>query len=199
MEENSFRLIKFSVLLVVVLIVGLVFGSLMRSFFSRADVEGVSYQDGYRAGFDAAKKLVEKSSLGGMLRSNQDPRMLSGTVIAKGDTTLTIHTTSSDPFMDPSLSDRVVRVDASTKITRFIQKDPETYQKEVDAFMKAVQAGASSPMEQLTLFTQTGEDFKSIEAGDILVVMASQDIQSMKEFTVREIRIPVPGSLSPAK
>jgi hypothetical protein len=175
-----------------ILIIGIIIGAFAGPYFPFSSSSSSSYQ----AGFNAAKDLVEQSSLGSMLRGSDDVRTLSGTVTAVNGTSIMLHTVSKDPFADPSLGDRTILVNTSTKIFEFTQKDPKVLQSEMAAFTKAAQSGSSVPFKEGTQpavppapFVQTATDVTSITVGSVLTVTALENIKSMKEFTASEIQI----------
>jgi hypothetical protein len=177
--------------LVVGMITGVVFDPYLPAPLSNTE-------RGYQNGFSAAKSLVENSAIGStLLRTPEDIRTLSGMVTVVNGNTITLHTISNDPFADAALSDRMVTIDASTKIVALTQKDPKTLQGEMAAFAKASPASATPPAP----FTQTPADRSSITVGTTLSVTAPENIRSTKEFTASEIMISTqvtPSQLPPA-
>lgn len=145
-------------------------------------------QAGYQDGFTAAKALVENSNLGALIRTPDDIRSLAGTVTAVNGERLTLHLVSNSPFDDPALADRTVLVASSTKITKFVLKDPKVFQSELAAYTKTKSAPPPVP---LTVATITLSDIK---IGDSVLVTASGNIKSRKEFTAVSIQDqPRPG------
>lgn len=145
----------------------------------------------YKAGFEAAKKLVEDSPLGAMFKTPDDVRALSGIVTGISGKTITLHTQSQNPFEEASLRNRMVTVTADTKITKLTQKDPKAFQVEMDAFMKKMQAGRASleatiPPEP---FIRASAVLADVATGDTLNVVASENIKTKGEFTATEIQI----------
>lgn len=145
------------------------------------------YHTGYQSGFNSAKSLVENSSLGAMLRTPDDIRILPGTVTTVGTDRITIHSTSNNPF-DP-FSDRTVLITTSTKITKFTQKDPAMFKTEMDAYTKATKSASKvTPPEFFTITAITPADIK---VGDTVMVTATDNIKSQKTFTASFIQIQV--------
>lgn len=163
---------------VLIFIVGIAVGAFVSFYFYSPS--------SYQAGFDAARNLVENSSVGGVFRTPDDIRILSGTVTAINGTSITLHTVSNNPFDDPSLNDRIILVASSTKIFEFTQKDPKVFQSEVAAFTKTAQSASSTSP---TFFSLTATDLTRIKVGDALSVTALKNIKSVKEFTASEIQI----------
>lgn len=156
-------------------------------YFKQAPVDSPNT---YQAGFDAARKLVEQSSVGPMLQVATEVHVLFGTVTTVNGNSITIHTQSMNPFDDPSLADRTILVNANTKIYKLFQKDPKTMQTEMASFAKTIQSNKSgtltTPPEP---FVRTSTDISSIVVGDILNVTAIENIKTIKEFLASEIQI----------
>jgi predicted permease len=143
-------------------------------------------QMGHQAGFNEAKSLVEQSTFGNLFRGPDDVRTLSGNVIAINNSNITLRTVSNNPFTNPSLINRTIIISTSTKIIEFKQKDPTIYQSEVDAFQKTTQLSSSVPPNP---FIQTATNLASIKVGSALIVIAGENIKSIKEFVASEIHI----------
>lgn len=152
-----------------------------------ASIGGGTYQEG----FETAKNLVLNSPMGMMFRAPDDIRAISGTVTTVGGNSIVIHTQSQNPFDDPALFDRTIVLKKDTKITKVTQEDAKVLQAKMDAFMKNIQAGKSAgatppmPLEP----TRTTVSVSSIAVGDILTVIAVENVKSMKEFSATEIQI----------
>ena len=142
----------------------------------------------YQAGFDAAKKRVEESNLGGILRTPEDVRSLTGFVMAINGNRLSLHTQSMGPFDDPALDDRIVVVNGDTKITTLLPKDIKVFQAELANFSKNQQLGKNTaqPPEP---FTQALASVSSIMVGDPLIITTLENIRTKNEFTASEIQI----------
>lgn len=146
-----------------------------------------NYKKGYQAGFDAAKMLVASSSVGAMFTTPADIRTLSGVVIAVNGSSITLRISSTDPFADPALADRIITVDANTKIVALTQSNQKVFQAEMDAFVKASQTGASTTPP--TPFTQSVSDLASIKTGEAITATAVTNIKTSRQFTASEIQI----------
>lgn len=149
-----------------------------------------THRASYQSGFNAAKSLVEQSSLGAMLRTPDDIRILPGTVTAVSSDRITVHTVSNNPF--DSFTDRTVLIDASTKITKFTQKDPAIFKTEMDAYAKAVKAAPKgTPPANPELFIIAAITPADIKVGDAVMVTAADNIKSQNTFTASFIQIQV--------
>jgi len=156
-------------------------------------------QRSYQSGFDAAKTLVENSSLGVLLGTTSDVRSLAGTVISVDGNKLTLHVKSTNPFDDPALADRTVIVDTSTTVVKLIPRDLKVYQAEVDSYLKtqgtATSTGATKPTTALpSAFTQTPASAADIGTGDSIRVLTSENVKTLKEFVASGIQIQSKGS-----
>lgn len=145
----------------------------------------------YQAGFSAAKTLVENSSVGRLLGTNaNNVYTLSGTVSAVSGTGFMLHVQSMDPFADPALADRTVLVGSSTEVTKLVPKDPKTLQSEMDAFTKATQAGGDvSKIIPPTPVSSLPSSISDIANGDFVIVTTTEDISSLKTFSVAQVQI----------
>ncbi len=183
-------------------IVGVVIGlGLSFVFFKQAPVVPPSDDNTYEAGFNAAKKLVEESTLGNMIRIPDDIRTFAGTVTAVEGNRITVKgQLSMDPFADPALNDRTIVITKDTKIFKLVQKDMKTFQAEIDSFMKKTQkatTGTPSPILPPEPFMRTSTDVTSIIVGSQLNVTATENIKTVKEFSVSEIQIQENLSVQP--
>ncbi len=169
------------------LVIGLIIGA--GASFAFLKSSPTTGNDSYQAGFDAAKQLVLDSSLGGMFKTPDDIRSLSGTVTAISGNQLTLHTQSTNPFDDPALADRTVLINASTTVVKLAQKDPKTFQTEMNAFMKATQSGTSQPATPPEPFTRVPATVADIAVGNVVTVSAADNVKTAKSFTASQIQI----------
>ncbi len=151
---------------------------------------------GYQAGFDAAKTLVENSSLGSFFQTPADVRMLSGTVTAINGNRITFHIQSTNPFDDPTLADRVASIDASTAITMQTRKDQKTYQAGISALVQVHTVAASTTAAIISPFVTTSASISDIKVGTSVNVSAAENIRSLGEFTASAIQIIPPIRMS---
>lgn len=172
-----------------VLIVGLVVGMGASSVYFKQAPAGT--ENTYQAGFDAAKKRVEESSFGMMIRTPDDIRALSGTVTAVSGNRITIHTQSINPFDAPALLDRTIVITKDTKIIETSQGDMKAFRVEMEAFMKKTQAGRGTGATRPSLPAPVSVtvDILSIKIGDTLTVTAVENIRATKEFSASEIQV----------
>lgn len=98
-----------------------------------------------------------------------------------------------NPFDDPSLGDRTVIVNGNTKITKLLPKDPKVFQAEMDTFIKNVKQGKAltSGVTPPEAFIHVPGAVTDIIVGDVLGVTATENINSVKEFTAGEVKIQV--------
>ncbi len=143
----------------------------------------------YQEGFDAAKKTVLESSLGGIFTTPEDIKTLLGNVTAIDGNRITIKVQSNNPFDDIALGERTVFIDNDTRIYSLSQKDPKVMQSEMDEFMKAVREGKNSPPPQP--YASSKASIEEIKIGDIINVTATNNVKTLAEFTASEIQIEV--------
>lgn len=168
------------------LLVGAIIGAVVDPYLP---VSLSNTQKGYQSGFNAARTLVENSSVGKFLATPDDVHTLTGAVTAVSGNRVTIHLQSANPFDDPTLADRTIIVDASTTVTKLIPVDPKVLQAEMSNFIATTQGTTTSTKEPPASFTATDASVASIEVGDSINVSAPENIKSMKEFTASSITI----------
>ena len=175
---------------VVLVVVGLVAGVFAAPY--------VNPGNSYKAGFNAAKELVQKSSIAPMLQDHGPTDMLSGQVTAINGTSFTMHVQSQDPFYDQSLLERTVATSQSTKVIVITQKDQKTFQSEMEAFSKTTSSNSAGAIATPpSPFTSTESSISSLAVGDFVVVTSSQDISKAKDVSASQVQIQS-GNAKPA-
>lgn len=180
---------KCVVVSIATLIVGGIIGMSAGSYLPRGVVA-----DRYQEGFDAAKKLVLDSPAGGMFKTPDDMRNVSGTVTAINGNKITLHTQFVNPFADQALADRTIIIIPSTKISKLTPKDPKVQQAEMEVFIKKIQSGtpdktAKTPLQPPAPFVTTPGTIADIAKGNIINVIAGENIKASKEFNAGEIQV----------
>lgn len=153
----------------VMLVVGLVAGVFASPYlpFSVSNAK-----NDYEAGFNAAKALVENSTIGATFKTPDDVRSLSGTVASVEGNSIALHLFSSNPFDDQALLDRTVLVAPATQIFKLALEKPK------GTTTTAVQS-----------FIPTKVDISAVKIGDTLMITAPENVKTLKEFTASEIQI----------
>lgn len=141
----------------------------------------------YQAGFDAARKIVEESSIGPMIQATADVRAVSGTITAINGDRIAVRIQSMDPFMDPALLDRTIIVAKDTSIVNLSPKDQEVMRAEMEKYMKSSQPG--TPNLPPDPFTRVNASLSDLAVGGVINVTVTENIKAIKEFTAREIQI----------
>jgi len=165
----------------------------------------------FQAGWEAAKKRLADSGFAAPM-ANLEINNVSGQVTAIQDNAITLKIRPLEPLADPSLDERIVKVDANTKIYTLEQKDQAEYQKEMADFDKKMQeqlknppkpgetpaaaAGAIMPPE---FFVKKEASISDIKVGmNINVIAADKDIKNTKQFSAAEINLqPAPVTATP--
>ena len=138
-------------------------------------------QKGYQTGFDAAKKVVENSPLGSLVRTSDDVRVVSGTITAINGQQFTLHTqVAINPFETAQLIDRTVLLTANTKVTLSSPKDSKIVQQ----IMSQPRTSTST-----SLYNQTAVSASSLKVGDSVLVTATENAQNLAQFSAAEIQI----------
>ncbi len=172
-----------------VLIIGIIIGAgISFAYLKNALTNG---QNSYQAGFNAAKQLVENSSIGSMFRTPTDIRAIGGTVTAVNGNQITFHTQSMNPFGSTALNTRTAVVNASTTIVKLTQKDSDVFQAEMNKFMKAtyINKNISQTITPPEPFISTPITATNIAVGDNITVTATENIKNMKKFLASKIQI----------
>jgi len=160
----------------------------------------------FQAGWDAAKQRLADSGFFAPM-GNFEINNVSGEVIAVKDNAITLKIRPLEPLADPSLDERIVKVDANTKIYTLEQKDQAEYQKEMADFDKKMQEQLKNPLEPgqapippvgdvgpPEFFVKKEASISDIKVGmNINVIAADKDIKNAKQFSAAEINLqPVP-------
>ena len=165
----------------------------------------------FQAGWEAAKKRLADSGFAAPM-ANLEINNVSGQVTAIQDNAITLKIRPLEPLADPSLDERIVKVDANTKIYTLEQKDQAEYQKEMADFDKKMQeqlknppkpgetpaaaAGAIMPPE---FFVKKEASISDIKVGmNINVIAADKDIKNAKQFSAAEINLQPAPAIAPA-
>lgn len=146
----------------------------------------------YEAGFNDAKNRLLESPFGGMINTQEDIRNVSGSVTKVDGNRLTISTPSANPFADLDLASRIIIVNEETQIIELKPKDAKVFETEMAAFLKKVNAPKTATQPMLTPpepFISTVISVSDIKVGDVISATAEENIRSLKEFSVTEIRI----------
>lgn len=158
---------KFVVWIVAMLIVGFVAGVFLDPYLPSSLSNA---KKGYQTGFVAARTLAENSAVGSFFKTPDDVRSVSGLVTAIDSDRVSISISSSNPFEDQTLNDRVVFVTADTKIIKLT-------------------LGKTEGTTSIQSFVPTATDISALKVGDSLLVTATENVKSLKEFTANEIDI----------
>lgn len=166
--QDDARMMTPSRFLVIGIVLLLIIGGIIGSFADPYLPSPVSNsKKNYQIGFDVAKNLVEKSSVGAFFRTESEVNSLSGTVTAISANQLTLYSPPANPF-DVSISDeRTIRIASSTKVF-----------KSTIVFSNASQIKPSTQRVSA----------ESIKVGDSVSVLASENIKNLTEFTAIEIQ-----------
>lgn len=172
------------------LMLGILLGASASFIYFRQELS--KGETAYQSGFEAAKKLVVESPLGGMFRIPDDVRVLSGTVTAINGNRVTFHLQTSSPFEDQTLNNRTILVASSTTLSKLMQKDQKEIQAEMEKLIKASPSktsGTSTSPVMPSAFTTATASIKDIVVGDSITVITSANVKTLKEFPAQEIKI----------
>ena len=170
---------------------------------SKSSVPG-NQANTYQAGWDAAKKQLEKKGIG-VLPGGMEIKNLSGTVDKISGNIITIKNVSSvDPLSDSSLDTRTVQISSNTKFYQLVQKDSAEYQKEMSDFQSKMQEQMKNPSSTAQPITPPMPQNKKeialsdLKEGQNITVVSDDDIKDKKEFSATEVVVqPDLSQLSP--
>ncbi len=180
---------------VAIFVIGFVIGTLASSLIINQNTPaGITGDNTYEDGWNAAKARLAASSQFGVMMSTQSEVMtLRGVVESVSGDKINIKINPLEPLASPTLDSRVVVVTSATKITRIVQPDQKTFQKEMEAFKKSMQTAPQKgtvikPPEQQP-HTKQDAILVDIKVGDTIIATAVENIKEIKEFTAIEIQI----------
>lgn len=129
----------------------------------------------------------------------QDIRSFSGTVKAVSGNTLSLQTTSANPF-DDTPKVRSVSIGSRTKIVMLKQKEAATYQKELASYQEAART-ASRTQKPIAVpypspFQEIPAAVGDIKEGYFVTVSAEENIRDAESFEARELRITSLGTVA---
>jgi len=168
-------------------IVGMLIGTI--ATYSYVAMRPVDPATTYEAGFAAAKKLVEESSVGPMIQSMGEVRAVTGTITSVSGSRIALRVQSVNPFEDQNLLNRAITITSDTKIVKLSQKDPIKFQSEMNAFLKASQSASNPSLTPPAPYTSTSITGADLKVGDTISVTAGDNIKSSKEFSATEIQV----------
>lgn len=167
----------------------------------------------YQAGWEAAKKRLAESSYASLLGAKLEMKTVFGQVTALEGNAITLKIRPLEPLADPSLDERIVKVDSNTKIYVLTQKDQAQYQKEMAEFSKKMQEQIKNPpkpgqapavsdgtVRPPEFFIKKEASLADIKIGaTISVVAVDKDIKNTKQFTAAEISVQPAPATPPVK
>jgi len=190
---------KKTLILTLIILVSLSLGILIGTKIKKTSVpqgSPANTENTYQAGWDAAKARLAQSPMGRIASSGMEIKNISGSISKIDGNKLTVKIALLDPLSDPALDVRTIDVDANTKFSLNVQKDPAQFQKEMQDFqdkMKTRQA-ADQSQPQAPIVPPMPFDQKSINLSDLKVdqqisIVAGQDIKNTKEFVATEVNV----------
>ncbi len=196
MDQNEILVCKtHTTTYIALFVVGLIVGTIASGWIIKQNTpDGVSGENTYEAGWNAAKaRLTASPQFGVMMNTPDERKTLSGVVESVTVDKVSIKINPLEPLASPTLDSRVIIITSATKITRIVQPDQETFQKEMEAFKKSMQTAPQKgtvikPPEQQP-HTKQDAILVDIKVGDTITATAVENIKEIKEFTAIEIQI----------
>ncbi len=148
------------------------------------------YKNKYQEGWNAAITRIENSHLCEEFNDNAPTFSISGIIKSINDNSINVDSNFVDPLEDPSLDSRVVTADNNTKIFQITNKDPKTYQQEVNDFYKTRGKYKDddeffSNMPRNMVQTEIG--YKDLKVGQKISVTSGVNIRNSKTIVANEI------------
>lgn len=156
----------------------------------------------FQSGWEAAKKRLTDS---GFISAAGDfvVKTISGQVTAVESDAIILKIRPLEPLADSNLDERIIKIDANTKIYILTQKDQTQYQSEIADFNKKMQeqlkhqyglgqtsASSAVAITAPELFTKKETSLSDIKVRTMVgVVAADNDIKNTKQFNAVEIDI----------
>lgn len=189
-------LVRRTLIIAFVLVLGIGIGALIPKTLPAQpapNTDGLE-KSAYDAGFAAARKLVEESSIGSFVGVSDDIRSLSGTVTAIEGNRISFKFESFNPFENQALSDRVAVATESTKVIAFIETG--LTKEEKDEKIESLKA-INPQIDDATLerfinqksFVEKAIVIADIKVGDTISVVASENAKTLREFEVVQIQV----------
>jgi len=174
--------------MLVVAIVGGVVGAFAMQYLDIGTRrQSVVYQ-AQTGGVDVA--LKQREATASSSQSIREYRILVGSVTNVGNNRITLDANLMNFSDDASLDSRTVLIGPATKIVMLTPRDTKVVQVEMADFTKKVQAGADpKTLTPPDPFMHALASTASITIGDMVNVIASEDIAAKKEFSADSIEI----------
>ena len=193
--ENNYQIMTPLIKYLLVLVLGMIFGVALGIFIDPTLSPSFSnYKkgnaEGYMAGFNSAKEIVERSTVGGFFKSQKEIRNISGTITAIKENVLTVHSQEiNNPFDGKSITDRNVTVATSTKIFEIKNKTEAEYKLEVAEFLKKKYPKEVADNLYPVPYNRISIDLSTLKVGSLVAVVSLENIKNVKDFTAIEVQL----------
>jgi len=150
----------------------------------------------YQTGWEDAMQTLKKTGALPQAPEGMEIRNINGVVQAISGNNITLEVTSPELVGNKDLLTRTVVIDANTKITKLIQKEPGQLQKEMEAFNEKNKEQSADPVEkpnELPYPVQMQEEqvvsISDVKVGQSIVVQSAEDVKDKQQFGATEIQI----------
>lgn len=135
---------------------------------------------GYIEGYQAARKTYQT-----LCPLATSVKQFTGTVQKNDGTTLAVLQLSldADPLVDGVGNIRTVTIDANTKIQRVIQKTPELFQKDLDAYAKKQSGTPPVPVQRVDI------PLSDIKTGQTITVESTVELRLLQTIPASSISV----------
>lgn len=142
----------------------------------------------YQSGWDAATKRFSGSDFHQeALEKGVEITSLTGTIINISGSILDVKIRLIDPYADPELDIRKIDV-SNAEIVKTVKKSEEQYQEEVKQKLNGQHVEGAEYYEELpSEYIEEQINVDKLIKGQNIVVRASENIRSLKEFSAKKI------------
>lgn len=144
-------------------------------------LSGQTYEDGYKAGFLAAREKFSKTPV---LPQGMEVKSVFGEVKTVNKDSLTVLVTSldTDPMVDGVSDTRTVNINKDTKIFKQISLSVDEFRNKMDAWN---QSDKSQPMPQP--FKEVAMSLSDLKAGTKVTITSNEDVRLKDGFLATAI------------
>jgi hypothetical protein len=146
----------------------------------------------YQTGWIAAKNRLMKL---GIIETNFDNipvNSVTGKIKNINTNTLSVKIVPFDPFSDPTLDERAVKVTNNTQIYQYTKKSEQDFQKEVESYNEKIKRSKildGNGIMEPSAYEKVKAVLADFKIGQNLVIKSKIDIKIAKEFNADEIII----------
>lgn len=153
-------------------------------------VKVVNRKNTFQFGWEAARQRLIDTGFISKDMMSVEINAVSGEVQKIDGNKIYLKITPLEPLADVDLNIRAAKICNDTKIYRLKMKDTDKYMEEEAEFIKKIEEGQTEGLSPPDMFEKEDLDLLSIEIGEMVTVMARENIRETKEFEVYEVQVP---------